>query len=72
MSGGIMDNTKMTRKLLKTLLLVRPEFRSKPHIRRWCGKWECIGHGYSSLGYSPEDAYESWHHYGALLRGSNV
>lgn len=66
--SGIMNSQAITGQLCKVLLQVRPEFRSKPHIRKWGKKWECLGHGYSSLGYSPKDAYDSWIHYGETLR----
>jgi hypothetical protein len=67
---GIMDSRKLTKKIFETLQLVRPEFRVKPHIRKWGKSWECVGHGYSSLGFSPKDAYDNWCHYGAILRSN--
>lgn len=68
MPGVIINSSKFAKERMKMLQHHRPEFRVKPHLRKWRGKWECIGHGYSSLGYSPKDAYDSWVHYGALLR----
>jgi len=69
--AGIMEPSAMTRKLWEVLQKVKPEFRTKPHIRKWGGKWECIGRGCSCLGYSPKDAYDSWLHYRRLLSGAS-
>lgn len=33
---------------------------TKPHIKRFSGKWVCIGRGVKAVGFSPQSAYSAW------------
>jgi len=69
MSKGIINSTSYTKKLWDDLVKARPEFGSKPKLRKWNGQWECLGHGVSCLGDTPGKAYANWECYRDLVRG---
>lgn len=41
-------------------VIVARNLRVKPHLRRWRGRWECMGMRASCLGPTPLEAYREW------------